>query len=269
MGGRNPSEEFGEIEVIRSPRGRTYSRIADFLESTLYKYAEFSNDFYRVMQIRELTFGWGEAQNQSIIWHSMRESGLRVLPFSEHSYRLKTENRRLDYWVLLRDIRAVLWVEYKHATAFVDRRRRFDAHNPVINGLNGIAENWESDIWRLQSMTRGTCDDLCLGPPNKEWPVLRVNLLALPICRRIKKSKGQALTKEEKTVVDHQTVCSWRKSILQYWDQMTAPKFIAVWSLHKDLQLLQDWPDCQDKSIVWWDAYYGVYFFAWLDLLSK
>jgi hypothetical protein len=119
MGGRNPSQEYGEIEVIKKPRGKKNDRLVNFLDSTVCEYAKFNSEFYRAMKIRDLTFGWGESQNQSIIWHSMRKSRYRALPFSEHSYWLRGRNKRLDYWVLLKDIKTVLWVEYKHATALL------------------------------------------------------------------------------------------------------------------------------------------------------
>ena len=272
MSGRNPSALYGETEIIKKPRGKKYERTVRFLDSTVGEYARFNTAFYRTMKMGELTLGWGEAQNQSVIWHSMAKSGLsesgyRVLPFSEHLYRLRGKNRRLDYRVLLRDAKTVLWMEYKHATAFVSRKNRFDLQSVAINSLDAVAGRWEKDIERLQAMTREGCEDLFLSSPSDGWHTVKVNLLVLPVCRRIAKSKGERLSREEKTTVGQQILRSWAETILQWWEMKTAPNFIAVWSLHNDLQLMQSWPDPKKKDTLWWDAYHGVYFFAWLDMI--
>ena len=272
MSGRNPNAQYGETEIIKKPRGKKYEKAVKFLDSTVGEYARFNAAFYRTMNMGEWTLGWGEAQNQSTIWHAMAKSGLseagyRVLPLSEYCYRVRGRNRRLDYWVLLKDAKTVLWMEYKHATAFISRRNRFDVDNVAINSLNAVAKKWEEDLKRLQAMTRARCDDLCLGAPQDGWLTLRVNLLVLPVCRRIAKSKGERPGRDEIPTVGQQTLRSWAETILQGWEMKTAPNFIAVWSLHKDLQLLQSWPDPKKKGTMWWDAYYGVYFLAWLDVL--
>ena len=272
MSGRNPNALYGETEIIKKPRGKKYEKTVKFLDSTVRDYARFNAAFYRTMQMGELTLGWGEAQNQSVIWHSMAktgssESGYRVLPFSERLYRLRGKDRWLDYWVLLRDAKTVLWMEYKHATAFISRKHSFDVKNVGINSLKAVAERWEKDIKRLQAMTRERCEDLCPDSSKDGWHTVRVNLLVLPVCRRIAKSKGEKLSREERSTVGQQIFRSWAETILQWWETKTSPNFIALWSLDNDLQLLQSWPDPDKRDAMWWDAYYGVYFFAWLDMV--
>ena len=269
MGGRNPSQEYGKIEIIEKPRGNKYEKIVNFLDSTVCEYAKFNSEFYRTRKITDLAFGWGESQNRSIIWHSIRKSRYRALPFSERPYKLRGKNKRLDYWVLLNDIKMVLWVEYKHATAFISRRKRFDTYNVAINSLNGIATNWENDVKRLRAMKREGCKDLCFGAPQEGWKVVRMNLLVLPICRRIKKSKREKPGKAEKVTLGHEVFYGWSEPILKEWHEYTEPNFVAAWSLHEDFQQPAPWHDPKDKNTVWWDTYYGVYFFAWLDFVTE
>jgi hypothetical protein len=80
--------------------------------------------------------------------------------------------------------------------------------------------------------------------------------------------EGEALSKEEGRPIGHEILYSWSKPILRWWDSKTAPNFVAAWSLLDDLQLLQPWPDPEKKKTMWWEVYYGVYFFAWLDSLA-
>jgi|WetSurMetagenome_2_1015567.scaffolds.fasta_scaffold77253_1 hypothetical protein len=263
---RNPEKVIVDINNLKRPVGK-YDHITEFLNSVVIKYAEFNNEFYRTKVLTDLPFSYGELQNKSIFWNSMRNSLKGTLPFSEQRYKKKEVNKNqwLDYWVALLPKKTVLWIEYKHRIGYFNRQNKFDSKTTGINSLTGIAKDFERDFHKLKNMTPTKYKDLCLGSGRELWPVIKITLLILPLCLRIKKKKGEILSKEENLNINQEEFSSLVDGIEKKWTSKIKPNWITAWTLHKDIQKLVDWPDEKDKNVTWWDKNFGVYFLARLD----
>ena len=107
--------------------------IARLLKKTVIEYAKFNEDYRKQFKYLDFPMGWGELQNQGIMFHSIyRALAGKGAMFTEHPYGLNKEEKnyrnrrkalttkRIDYWVKFNNL--VLLVEYKHKCISVDQR---------------------------------------------------------------------------------------------------------------------------------------------------
>jgi len=147
------------------------SNVAYLLRDTVIEYVRFNTHFSETVPDFDFPIGWGELQNQGVVYHSFfhalankRKNGDCVFaeyPFELNKYKYKEqpEGHRLDFWVLLGAKRGknekatVLLVEYKHRWAFVRKSYLYEdwrgkKDKPLL-AQGSLATVWRQDNEKL------------------------------------------------------------------------------------------------------------------------
>ena len=251
--------------------------MAYLLKDTVIEYARFNIHFSETNEYPDFPMGWGELQNQGVMFHSLhhaltsnrRNEGT---VFSEHPFKLnkykykeEPESHRIDFWVLLRsreEKETVLLIEYKHKWGSVRKAYIYQdwtgKKDKFLLSLGSLAKDWENDVGKLQVAIRypyvqqsfSSCE------PGK-CNIVSIMLMTVPICQ-------DSLMKKDLVTVSEKDFASHIEEISERLQPK--PNWKAYWWLPDDRQKeLSTWDD--DDGHTHYFYYRGMYFLARLDLV--
>jgi len=273
--GKNVGYMTKSPDYPKGLRGNKYSETARFLRCAMEEYAIVNAEVHRANGEYDFPFCHHEKQNQPIVWHCLRRTSpdFSSIPWAEQRWDKKRrgkapQHQYLDYVVSLgKGGEIVLWIEYKHRVGYLNQNQRSKVLElRSVNGLSNIAREWDNDRRnKLEKMDPNKYKDLWYWSGSKS-KLVKVNLLIMPICVRMKtnrdranndvEGKGGRFNRSKKVNV---WVSRVREKLKQH---MKSPiNWHAAWALHSELlQNPIEWED--DNGVKWSDSYPAVFFFA-------
>ncbi len=271
-------KELGEWGYIKAEFDgpKTLCDEARLLKDAVFEYARFNYDFHPYSNEPDFPFGWGELQNQGILFHSFyhalkkgnyKELILPEYPYTLNKYQYKRrkppENRRIDLWISLRkgeeEKETVLLIEYKHIWMSVRKKYIYqDWSSKQDKPLKGVNNNsWKKDWEKLEDATKRQYQNNFIDNEMKISDIVKITFMTLIIHNESEKE-------EKIEPVNKKDFASHIKDIKLDPEQ----NWRAYWWLPKNLQKDPGRWDDNDGNKHW--VYYrGLYFLATLDLISK
>lgn len=243
--------------------------IARLLNRTAIKYAEFNALYREKIKEPDFPMGWGELQNQGIIFHSIYEAlqGNGTLfgecPYEVKKYksRRKITRKRIDYWVYVKN-QCILLIEYKHnCIEEVDFQKWFGPEDNSPLFLRSIDRGgWKRDIRTLREhLNKSYVRKFLSLPEVRNHSIINVMLMVIPIYKE---------TVDEKKNVTADFGYVEEDKFEKHIDEIVKnlipnPVWNAYWWLPENRQReIQTW---NEKTNYYHNVYRGVYFVAWLE----
>jgi len=280
MQGRNLPDNWGYLTPpsYRFTGSSIRSIAADFFAKAIGRYVDANLEYRKTIGANDFPFYSGEFQNQAILYKSM--SDVRkpdCLAFPEHHYqyrhrKAKAENRRLDYWVLLRrnsqqDI--VLLAEYKHLSVSLRQKGIYDKSGCLrghFANTSALRDGWWNNGQTLKRLGKNLKRNNVFMADMSSWDgcnrdIVLVNMVTVPIelTSTIKEKVSEAaISKDEMDDWSNeltkmlQPIPNWRR----HWWLGAGPG--------RESQEVDHW---KERRRTYYSKYFGVFFFVRLDVL--
>lgn len=257
------------------------SNVAYLLRDTVIEYVRFNTRFSETIPYLDFPIGWGELQNQGVVFHSFfhaltnkRKNGDSVFaeyPFELNKYKYKEqpEGHRLDFWVLLGAKRGknekatVLLVEYKHRWALVRKSYLYEdwcgkKGKPLL-ALGSLAAVWRKDNEKLlrKATAYRSVRSLFLPFEPSRCKLVTMTLMTILVCQ-------DSLDTGELKVVHEKDFESQLEKTVQRLDSGLQPDWRAYWWLPETRQK-EEAPWYDEDKLKHHFYYRGAYFLARLD----
>jgi len=260
MSGKNLAE-WGYVRPAEFDGPDRFNDIARLLGHAVIEYATFNSEFCSNYRNPDFPFGWGELQNQGILFHSchhaLRKGNYQELIIPEYAYTLNKyqfrnrkppERHRVDLWISLRrgdeKKEVVLLLEYKHIWV--------DEHVMAIGH-----DSWKDDWQKLGDATKRQYRRYFTTDEMSKSDMVKMLFMTLVIYHE---------SEEEENIgpLDKRNFASHMGDIRLNPEQ----NWIAYWWLPDSRQRVPSvWMD--DQGSYHYTYYRGLYFLARLESVSK